>query len=353
MRLERAWTASAREPLHPAPADRPATSVAHPCRPSPVADRRLLLVVALTGRLRPPYNPHAVSTHVSTGIDRLDDMLGGGLLPGTLTVVYGATGIGKTHLGLAFAAHGRHADGAPGVLFDMNARGDSQQHHDYARRLYGWELGRWTHTVTPMAEPFPTADQMQAFYCDALPWVGRLRDYQVQTPGGLEFDWNWKAVYSHALYTVRPFIYFHLGAGSRRVVVDGIEPMDVPADYIQPYLFDELYRKIIHRDSETLGMEICLPVWQHRAFIDAHRYDPGQVTTLLLVTTEETQLEHLIARKVATGDIGAVANTIAVMGSERVGPRLARFFCVVKHRGSAKSDEIVEYRVDEGGLVFP
>ena len=33
-------------------------------------------------------------------------MLGGGLLPGTLTVVYGATGIGKTHLGLAFASHG-------------------------------------------------------------------------------------------------------------------------------------------------------------------------------------------------------------------------------------------------------
>src|SRR4030095_4243572 len=108
----------------------------------------------------------------------------------------------KSAAGVAFPPPGRHGDGAPGVLFDMNARGDSQQHHDYARRLYGWELGRWTHTVTPMAEPFPTADQMQAFYCDALPWVGRLRDYQVQTPGGLEFDWNWKAVYSHALYTV-------------------------------------------------------------------------------------------------------------------------------------------------------
>jgi hypothetical protein len=254
---------------------------------------------------------------------------------------------------LAFAAHGRQADGAPGVLFDMNARGDSQQHHEYARRLYGWELGRWTHTVRPMAEPFPSADQMQAFYCDALPWVGKLRDYQVQTPGGPEFDWNWKAVYNHAMYTVRPFIYFHLGAGSRRIVVDGIEPMDIPADYIQPYLFDELYRKVIHRDSETLGMEICLPVWRHRAFIDAHRYDAGQVTTLLLVTTEETQLEHLIARKVAARDIGAVANTIAVMGSERVGLRLARLLCVVKHRGSAKSDEIVEYRIGEGGLVFP
>jgi KaiC/GvpD/RAD55 family RecA-like ATPase len=235
-------------------------------------------------------------------------------------------------------------------VFDMNARGDSQQHHAYAARLHGWDLRRWTHTVLPMADPYPPAEQMQAFYCDALPWVGKLRDYQVPTADGLEFDWNWKAQYNQALYTVRPFVYFHLGAGSRRIMVDGIEPMDVPGDYVQPYIFDDLYRKVIHRDSETLGMEICLPVWQHRAFIDAHRYDHTAVTTLLLVTTEETQLEHLIARKVASGDIGAVANSIVVMGSERVGNRLGRFLCVVKHRGSAKSDDIVEYRVTERGF---
>jgi len=232
----------------------------------------------------------------------------------------------------------------------MNARGDSQQHHAYAARLHNWDLQRWTHTVLPMAEPYPPAEQMRAFYCDALPWVGKLRDYQVSTPDGLEFDWNWKAQYNQALYTVRPFVYFHLAAGSRRIMVDGIEPMDVPGDYIQPYIFDDLYRKTIHRDSETLGMEICMPVWKHRSFIDAHRYDHAAVTTLLLVTTEETQLEHLIARKVAAGDIGAVANTILVMGSERVGNRLARFLCVVKHRGSAKSDEIAEYRVTDRGF---
>ena len=92
-----------------------------------------------------------MSERVSTGLERLDQMLGGGLLPGTLTVVYGATGIGKTHLGVGFAHHGRGADGAPGLLFDMNARGDSQQHHAYAARLYDWPLKRWTHTVTPMA----------------------------------------------------------------------------------------------------------------------------------------------------------------------------------------------------------
>jgi KaiC/GvpD/RAD55 family RecA-like ATPase len=291
-----------------------------------------------------------MTTRVSTGSSRLDEMLGGGLLPGTLTVVYGATGIGKTHLGLGFCDHGAWADGHRGIVFDMNARGDSQQHHAYAARLYGWDLRRWTHSVLPMAEPYPPADQMQAFYCDALPWVGKLRDYQVPAGDGLEFDWNWKAQYNQALYTVRPFVYFHLAAGSRRIVVDGIEPMDVPGDYIQPYMFDDLYRRVIHRDSETLGMEICLPVWKHRSFIDAHLYDHAAVTTLLLVTTEETQLEHLIARKVAAGDIGAVANTIVVMGSERVGNRLARMLCVVKHRGSAKSDEIAEYRVTERGF---
>ena len=291
-----------------------------------------------------------MTTRVSTGSPKLDEMLGGGLLPGTLTVIYGATGIGKTHLGLSFCDHGARADGARGIVFDMNARGDSQQHHAYAARLHGWDLKRWSHRVLPMADPYPPAEQMQAFYCDALPWVGKLRDYQVPTADGLEFDWNWKAQYNQALYTVRPFVYFHLGAGSRRIVVDGIEPMDVPGDYVQPYIFDDLYRKVIHRDSETLGMEICLPVWQHRAFIDAHRYDHAAVTTLLLVTTEETQLEHLIARKVAAGDVGAVANTIVVMGSERVGNRLARMLCVVKHRGSAKSDDIVEYRVTERGF---
>jgi RecA/RadA recombinase len=292
-----------------------------------------------------------MTSRVSTGLVRLDAMLGGGLLPGTLTVVYGATGIGKTHLGLTFAEHGRVADGARGIVLDMNGRGDSQQHDEYADRLFRWPLSPWTHAVPPMTDPYPSPQQMEARYCNALRWVGRTRDFQVPTPdGSFEFDWNWKAEYSHALYTVRPFVYFHLGAGSRRIVVDGVEPMDSPADSIQFFMFDELYRKVIHRDAETLGMEICLPVWQHREFIDAHRYDHTDVTTLLLVTTEETRLEDLLGRKVATGDVGATANTILVMGSERVGNRVARMLSVVKHRGSAMSDEIAEYRIGAGGI---
>lgn len=280
-------------------------------------------------------------------------MLGGGLLPGTLAVVYGATGIGKTHLGLTFAHHSVTADRAPGLIVDMNARGDPQQHHAYAERLFGWKLGRWTHTVTPMADPFPPDGALGNCYSDAFPWVGKIRDYQVLTPDGLEFDWSWKAAYNHTLYTVRPFFYFHFCAGARRVVVDGVEPMDTPSESIQCFLFDQLYRSVIHRDAEILGMEICLPVWKYRDFIDAHRYDPSTITTLLLVTAEETRLDDLIARKVGAGDLGAVANTVLVVGSERVGTRVGRFLCAVKHRGSAMSDEIAEYRITERGIEFP
>ena len=37
------------------------------------------------------------------GLEALDRELGGGLLPGSLTVVAGATGVGKTQLGLHWA----------------------------------------------------------------------------------------------------------------------------------------------------------------------------------------------------------------------------------------------------------
>src|SRR5207247_10670105 len=97
-------------------------------------------------------------------------------------------------------------------------------------------------------------------------------------------------------------------------------------------------------------MGMCRTVWRHRECIDAHLYEHTTIATLLCVTTEETRREDLLARKLATGDVGATANTIVVLGSERVGNRLARMLCVVKHRASAMSDEIVEFQVGERGV---
>src|SRR5438034_9492319 len=37
-------------------------------------------------------------------------------------------------------------------------------------------------TLFRSSDPYPPAGQMEAFYSNALPWVGRLRDFQVPTP---------------------------------------------------------------------------------------------------------------------------------------------------------------------------
>src|SRR3954471_14075252 len=85
-------------------------------------------------------------------IDALDRLLGGGLLPGTLTVVAGATGIGKTQLGLKWACAGAAPEGSRGVICDLTSRGDSQNHLMYARSQFQWELAPYPLTPNPSFE---------------------------------------------------------------------------------------------------------------------------------------------------------------------------------------------------------
>ena len=69
----------------------------------------------------------------STGVPFIDEMLGGGVEPGTLVVVHGATGVGKTQLGLSFLNAGAREEGQRGIIVDLATRGDSQQHAEYAQ----------------------------------------------------------------------------------------------------------------------------------------------------------------------------------------------------------------------------
>src|SRR5438105_6412364 len=110
---------------------------------------------------------------LSTGVAGLDGLLGGGLLPGTLTVVAGATGIGKTQLGLQFAHAGKSQEGKPGILFDMTCRGDSQSHADYARRLFGWELARADAAAKMDAQHVFDAVSPHADYLHVFDYHGR------------------------------------------------------------------------------------------------------------------------------------------------------------------------------------
>jgi KaiC/GvpD/RAD55 family RecA-like ATPase len=77
---------------------------------------------------------------LTTGVPGLDEQLGGGLVPGTLTVVLGATGIGKTQIGLQFAHAGNAQEQRFGCILDMASRGDSQSHQHYAHSMFGWAI---------------------------------------------------------------------------------------------------------------------------------------------------------------------------------------------------------------------
>jgi circadian clock protein KaiC len=73
---------------------------------------------------------------ISTGIDGLDRVLGGGLIPGSAVLVEGVPGAGKTTLGLQFLCHGA-THGEPGLILSFEEFPEQLQRDAAA---YGWNL---------------------------------------------------------------------------------------------------------------------------------------------------------------------------------------------------------------------
>jgi KaiC/GvpD/RAD55 family RecA-like ATPase len=277
----------------------------------------------------------------------LDAMLGGGLLPGTLTVVVGATGIGKTQLGLQFAHAGNAQEGRRGVMFDVSARGDSQNHSDYAKRMFSWEL----EVVPSEQQPEISRFFEQSSHGDYL----HVFDYHGRRVTKRDLDWDewrgWQAQLNAKLRTAIAFLYGNFVSGARRVVVDGIEPTDRPHESIQLNLFEYVYHQILRKDPEWVARDLFRQSYrQHAEAAAAARYDETQVACLLLYTSHESMLDDLISRTLDEGDALSNANTVIYMGKTRDGNLIGRGLYVAKHRGSACSEEIVPYRIDDQGL---
>lgn len=291
---------------------------------------------------------------LSTGVAGLDELLGGGLIPGTLTVVAGATGSGKTQLGLQFAQAGLAQEGRRGVLFDMTCRGDSQSHADYAGRMFDWRLK----PVDPnAADAGPSPARLEGFLePDFAPGdYLRVFDYQGRrvTRRDLETEmWRqWQSELVRKLGVSIAFLYGNFVRGVRRAVIDGVEPADRPSESIQLELFEYVYHQILRKDPEWVARDLFRQDYRrHAELIAKNSYDPAAIACVLLYTTHETMLEPLIERRLDEGDLLANANTIIYLGKIREGGRLVRGLHIPKHRGSACSDEIVPYAIDDRGL---
>ena len=286
---------------------------------------------------------------LSTGVEGLDELLGGGLLPGTLTVVSGATGIGKTQLGIQFARAGKEQEGRTGLVFDMSARGDAQSHDEYARRMFGWQLrAAPTDRVPGSRELFDLACPL-GDYLHVFDYAGRR-----VTRGDLEFEaWqDWQAELARKLNVTIAFFYGNFLRGARRVVADGIEPAHRASESIQFELFEYVYHQILRKDHDWVARDLLRERYRaHAGQVEANAYDYRQVSCLLLYTSPEAMLEELISRKLDEGDVLSNANTVIYLGKIREGNKLSKALYIAKHRGSACSDEIVPYTITERGMT--
>jgi KaiC/GvpD/RAD55 family RecA-like ATPase len=275
-------------------------------------------------------------------------MLGGGLIPGTLTVVLGATGIGKTQLGLAFARAGVEQEGEAGILFDMTSRGDSQSHREYARRLFGWELTE--RDPDARLDPRLVWDRGAA-RVDAL-HVFRRGGRRVSI-GDLEpEEWReWKIELAQKLERTIHFFYGNFAHGVRRCVIDGIEPVERAGDSFQVRLFEYVQHQILRKKADWVARDLFRAQFRENAArVAEHPYDPAEIGCLLLATSHETMLDALLGRPIETGDLLSNANTIVLMGKVREGSRMTRALHVAKHRGSACDDSIVPFEIGERGI---
>jgi hypothetical protein len=301
----------------------------------------------------------------STGVAGLDELLGGGLIPGTLTVVVGATGIGKTQFGLQYAHAGAQQEGRRGVIFDCASRGDSQSHAEYARRMFDWPLATMDAGRAVDVESFfaggdrgqGTGDREDGTRsvpatCDYL----HIFDYHGRRVTRRDLDWddwrNWQAELNARLRAAIAFLYGNFVRGVRRVVIDGLEPADRPGESIQFNLFEYVYHQILRKDPEWVARDLFREAYRRHAEEAArHVYDPASIGCLLLYTSKEMMLDDLISRPLEEGDVLSNANTLIYMGKIREGNRMGRGLYVAKHRGSACEERIWEYGIGERGMA--
>lgn len=293
-----------------------------------------------------------MAARLSTGIPGLDKYLGGGLIPGTTTAVVGSSGVGKTQFSLQFLNGGAGVEKQRGVILDLTSRGDSQNHADYAKSLFDWTLTEQDPSKVFDPDAFfkalESGERYSADYFQAFPYTGRRvtkRDLD-------EDEWReWKYDLTRRLDSTIAFLYTNFSQGARRLVVDGIEPVERQGDSIQFELLEYVDQQIMKKESSWVARDLFRQDFgKYQAQIEANAYNSGDLGAILSYTSRETSLEALIEKPLEEGDYFAQANTVIYLGKIRDGLKFRRAMYIFKHRGSACSDEIIPYEIDDNGL---
>ncbi len=173
------------------------------------------------------------------------------------------------------------------------------------------------------------------------------------TKRDLDFDafHDWKAQLVGRLNAAIAFFYGNFVRGVRRCVIDGIEPVERPSDSFQMEMFEYVYHQILRKDHDWVARDLFREHFRQQAdAVARHAYDHRQIGCLFLYTSAESMLDQLIDRPLDEGDLLSNANTVIYIGKIRDGLKLRRALYIAKHRGSAVSDEIHPFEIEDAGL---
>lgn len=289
-----------------------------------------------------------MTARLSTGLPDLDVSLGGGLLPGTLTMVIGATGVGKTQLAMAFCEAGAIGEGQAGAVVDLSSRGDSQNHAGYGHRMFGRPLRVADASRNSLPDPFSEGRPE-----DVLPFLGYSGQRVLRSQMDVDQWHTWQSELNRRLPLLSRYVYGHLVHGTRRFVVDGIEPQSNRSDSLQLDLLESIYHRMLRKEHDWLAREVFREGFRERAeLVGRHAFDHTQAACMVLVTTTESMLDQLMTRPLADGDLAAGANTIILMGRMLEGGRMHRGLYIAKHRGSSTDDRILPFTIGDRGLAL-
>jgi KaiC len=290
-----------------------------------------------------------MSDRYSSGIPQLDTMLGGGFLPGSMVMIVGATGVGKTQLGMSFIHQGLANEGSRGAIIDLSSRGDSQGHSSYYQRLFGQPL-----LVAADDSPTQRSSLSRSRPADLLAFLGYSgrRVFRNQMDGD---QWHsWQSEMNRRTPQLFRYVYQHLVSGTRRFVVDGIEPSDHSGDSLQLDLVELIYHRMLRTEHDWLAREVLRESFRSNSEQVAElAYSHEEAVGMILVTTTESMLDRLIAQPLANGDLAAGANTVILLGRRFDADQMQRGLFIAKHRGSYCDQRVVQFDIDEQGMKMP
>jgi hypothetical protein len=256
--------------------------------------------------------------YVTTGIERLDEILGGGFVQGTQNVVRGATGVGKTRLLVQIsAAQPDH----PGIFYDIGMTSDRQPIADWFRHFHGREVGYWNREL-----------EQEAHRLDIIAENTDIQKAIILPYGNVSGNnpFRKKAMYkADAESLAKSFFTAHFHLGSDLVIVDGFRnPGQIPGIMqVQAMDYFTLWNRIKHNE---LVAGQC-------------RYRPEKVTFVSGETTDFDNIDLIRTHYNRNSPVAPDASTVILLGYDADGRTVIMDIPKMRH----KKRDGLRYRVVE------